>query len=104
MTRTCVRGLSPGVPGVYYCGRAAAGWPESPLANPFVLVRESDRDRVIDRYWRWLEERVAEDDRAVVTALLDLPADAVLACWCPIDRRCHVEAIIEFARRLREAA
>ena len=96
-----VRGLTPGAPGVYYCGRASGGWPASPLANPFVLEREADRDRVIDRYWRWLEERVREDDREVVEALLDLPDDALLGCWCA-PKRCHTEAVIEFARRLRD--
>ncbi len=96
-----VRGLTPGAPGVYYCGRACAGWPESPLANPFVLNFEADRDAVIDRYWLWLEDLVRENDRAVVTALLDLPEDALLGCWCA-PKRCHAEAVMEFARRLRE--
>jgi hypothetical protein len=102
MTRLCVRGVSPGAPGVYYCGRACAGWPESPLANPFVLEREADRDRVIGWYWEWLAERVRDDDREVVAALLGLPDDAQLGCWCDLSKRCHVEAVIEFARRLRE--
>lgn len=101
MTPVNVRGLPPGTPGVYYCGRACNGWPESPLANPFVLTREADRDRVIDRYREWLDERIREDDRTVVTALLDLPDDARLGCWC-VPKRCHVEAIIAAARRLRE--
>lgn len=98
-----VRGLSPGAHGVVYCGRACSGWPESPLANPFVLERESDRARVLSLYQQWLEERVRENDREVITALLELPDDAVLGCWC-FPKRCHCEAIILIATRLREAA
>ena len=40
-------------------------------------------------------------DREVVEALLDLPDDALLGCWCA-PKRCHTEAVIEFARRLRD--
>jgi hypothetical protein len=103
VTPVNVRGLAPGTPGVYYCGRACGGWPESPLANPFVLEREADRDRVIGWYRQWLEEQVRDDNRTVIAALLDIPDDARLGCWCH-PKRCHVDVIIEFARRLREAA
>ena len=30
-----VRGLAPRTPGIVYVGRACAGWPASPLGNPF---------------------------------------------------------------------
>ena len=48
-----------------------------------------------------LVEFGGEDDREVVEALLDLPDDALLGCWCA-PKRCHTEAVIEFARRLRD--
>ena len=96
-----VRGMDPNTPGVIYCGRACGGWPESPLANPFHLEREKDRERVIGLYRQWLQARIAEDDRVIVSALLALPPDAVLGCWCA-PRRCHCDVIIEVASRLRE--
>lgn len=102
MRRVCVRGMAPGAPGVVYCGRACAGWPESPLASPFVLAREADRPKVLAQYRRWLSDKIVADDSAVVPAVRDLPADAALGCWCPLSKRCHCDVIIEFATLLRE--
>lgn len=96
-----VRGMAPNSPGVVYCGRACNGWREGPLANPFVLTRESERSRVLAQYREWLAEQVAGDNREVVAALANLAADATLGCWC-VPRACHCDTIIEFATRLRE--
>jgi hypothetical protein len=105
-----VRGMTPNTPGVTYVGRACRGWPPSVLANLYVMGSEADRPRALSWYRDWLDARIAEDDRAVVSALLDLPADAVLGCWC-VDRdgecpagaeRCHAELVAKAARRLRE--
>jgi hypothetical protein len=96
-----VRGMPPDSPGVVYCGRACAGWSGSPLANPYHLRRESDRAGVIARYRDWLEERIAADDRVIITALLSIHPDAALGCWCS-PKLCHADVIAEVATRLRE--
>lgn len=103
-----VRGLPAGAPGITYLGRACRGWPAHPLANPFVLVGEAERGATLAAYRDWLAAKLAADDRRVVTALLDLPPDAALGCWCltaaaaapPGAERCHCEVVANAWRRL----
>lgn len=107
-----VRGRPSESPGIVYCGRACGGWPASPLANPFPLTRAADRPVVLNQYRAWLWERIAADDRAVVSALLALGEGDTLGCWC-VDRDepapdgeevCHCEIIVKVARLLWSGA
>lgn len=92
-------------PGVVYCGRPTI-W-----GNPFV------GRGAVDAYRRWIEtgERVlfgasSEGDNVECT-WLDSPKSSEinamahtlrgkqLACWCPLDKPCHVDVLCELANR-----
>lgn len=95
-----VKGMPANAPGIIYCGRACGGWPRSPLANPFKLRPGEDRAGAIQSFRGYLRGLVAAGDTEIIAALLSLPADAVLGCWCaPLS--CHCEVIIEVATELR---
>lgn len=85
-----------------YVGRAFAGLPAHPLANPFKISNESERDAAVERYREYalalpdIEQRLAE-----------VWADSEegrfpLACWCcdwrsgePVRVPCHAIVIAE---------
>ena len=96
-----VHGMAPNTPGIVYCGRACGGWPTSPLANPYVLERESDRNKVLSQYRQWLAEQIADGNAEVMVALDDLYDGSVLGCWCS-PKPCHCDTIVEFSTLLRE--
>lgn len=79
-------------PGAQYVARP------SPLGNPFVMARESDRDRVCDQYAVWLHERIAANDPRVMHELRRLfrlhrdTGTLILGCYCA-PKRCHADAI-----------
>ena len=81
-----------------YIGREnkTYGVRESPLANPFPLTRESERDGVIEDYREWLEKSLTEDFvRTEIERLKKIYLDTGelnLVCWC-FPRRCHGEVI-----------
>lgn len=91
-----------------YIGREnkTYGVRESPLANPFPLKKESERDGVIDQYRDWLESVLTVDgeDNPVRIELNRLKkiyrdtGELNLVCWC-FPRRCHGEVIREVIMR-----
>lgn len=70
----------------FYVGRP------SDLGNPFIIGRDGDRGECIQKYRRWLYERIMEEDARVLSALARLDDDATLVCWCAPDD-CHAEVI-----------
>ncbi len=86
----------------FYVGRP------TPLGNPFRLLREEDRDRVVDRYATWLHEQLRRGNREVTRALeelyqtLKLRGNITLLCSCA-PKRCHGEIIAEHLRERGEA-
>jgi hypothetical protein len=94
-----------------YIGREnkTFGVNESPLANPFALKRESERDGVIEEYRVWLEDNLyhrlrsfsAASIRNEIERLKKIYVDTGelnLVCWC-FPRRCHGEVIREIILR-----
>jgi hypothetical protein len=102
-----VRGLRPRAPGVVYVGRACAGWPASPLGNPFRRAVAGSREEAIRRYRAWLRSIVrcalagdplpppeaAAWAELVHLARLAAAGEALtLGCWCaPLP--CHAEVM-----------
>ena len=85
----------------------------SPLANPFRIGRDGDRDTVVDKYAAWLSERISAGDRAVLdelerlTSIAERTGSLTLVCWCPPGARCHgdvIKAAIEGVLRKEEVA
>lgn len=80
--------------GVVYCGRRCAGWAGHPLANPFKLGRDSDRDECIAKYRAWLLARPTLD--ADLAALWEQTrrGELPLGCWCAPEL-CHASVLAE---------
>jgi len=93
-----VAGLPANAPGVVYCGRRTRiGWPQSPLHNPFALVKDGTREQVIAKFRTYLMERIEDGDRKILDALDVLTEDSVLGCWCK-PAACHCDVIAEVWR------
>ena len=62
----------------------------SPLGNPFVMRRESERDEVCEQYVEHLRARpdLVEEARAL--------RGRVLGCWCA-PKRCHGDTLAAIA-------
>lgn len=59
--------------------------------NPWRLHREEEREEIMARYRAWLDQRLAEDP----DFLEPLRQATGLACYCPLDRPCHADIILE---------
>ncbi len=86
---------------VVYIGRRYGGWPESPLGNPFPLVRghtEEQRAEVIRKYRDWLTRQWEVDGPAKAELLrlakLAKAGDLTLGCWCH-PQPCHGDFLRE---------
>ena len=100
-----VRGLTPNSPGVVYCGRACAGWQQSPLHNPVRkgascpvcgrIHREPGDTLTCFRRYLWGQIKRGR----LVKEILALPENAKLGCWCSPDP-CHCEVILRARRWL----
>ena len=74
---------------------------KSPLANPFKVNRESERNVKIEQYQQWLGDRLSDPmgeeseylDRAVSSLLKHRELN--LACWCS-PKKCHAEVVASF--------
>ena len=85
-----------------YCGREnhSFGRSASPLANPFKLRDEADRERVLARYRRWFYSQIedgAPDVADELARLLNLAkaGDLALGCYC-FPKSCHCAVLREF--------
>jgi Domain of unknown function (DUF4326) len=75
--------------GAVYTGRAATGLRRSPYANPFP-VKTYGLAESLRRY------RLHAAGFDAATLRRDL-AGKDLACWCPLDQRCHADVLLELA-------
>lgn len=74
---------------------------QSPLANPYKVNRESEREEKLHLYRTWLEEKLDDPmgdeseylDRAVNVLLKQKEIN--LTCWCS-PKRCHAEVIASY--------
>lgn len=79
-------------PGAVYCGRPTK-W-----GNPFVVGCLSeygdipDSQTAVDFYRAWIDKGLRR------IAMQELRGKQ-LACWCPLDRPCHVDVLCELANQ-----
>lgn len=88
-----------------YIGRGGRGLPNSPLANPYYINVDGNRDKVIEKYRRWLWAKICQHDNAVLSELLYIAnnSDIELVCWCsPLP--CHGDVIINAVNWLVKGA
>lgn len=83
--------------GAVYVGRPTV------FGNPFEMTAETDRAVVVAKY-RALVEAMHHDPGPLGTnfraALAGLRGKD-LACWCPLDRPCHADVLLDVANRPR---
>lgn len=83
-----------------YIGRSAGHRESSPLANPFKISEYGHREQVITLYRKWLNDKVAYRDEAVMAELARLHSIEIqhcelhLVCWCSEHDHCHADIII----------
>jgi Domain of unknown function (DUF4326) len=67
-----------------YIGRAnrAAGFAQSPLANPFRASHYGGRGRTLPHYRNWLWGRILSGDERIINALRAITEDTVLVWYC----------------------
>jgi uncharacterized protein YeaO (DUF488 family) len=95
------------VENVVYIGRTNKTYnlSPSPLANPYVIGRDGDRDEVVEKYRQWLRLNVQrklenpEHGNAAFKELKRLQLKArdnelTLMCWCKSNEKCHGDIII----------
>jgi len=87
---------------VLYIGRynAKSGC-ASPLANPFVIGADGDRDQVIARYRRWLWQQISAKNPAILRELSRINDDTVFVCWCSPEA-CHADVLMDWYRYKKE--
>lgn len=85
--------------GCVYVGRPT--WFGNPFTGP----------GAVDRFRRWLEGRMSTrewcekathirfgfSDRRIVRSMLQKLRGKDLACWCPLDKPCHADVLLELA-------
>jgi hypothetical protein len=77
----------------YYIGRGSI------FGNPFIMKNESDRDKVIEQYKEWLEDRLLEDslqrnEFMKLAERVKNGEDITLVCFCA-PKKCHGDYLKE---------
>jgi hypothetical protein len=67
----------------------------SKWGNPYRIGIDGTREQVIEKYKKWLEEKLKEDP-----TFLDPLKGKILVCWCPLNVPCHADVIDEFLRKV----
>lgn len=86
--------------GVIYVGRNPEKWgfdksssiPE--LANPYIVGVHGERGECVDLYRKWIWKQIRENNRQIVDALLSIPDDCKLICFCAPKKTCHAYVIV----------
>lgn len=88
-----------------YIGRSHNPRFDSPLGNPFPLLKEEDRDYVIELYRNYIYKKIAEGDERIVKELKRIQTlhrknhIVNLVCYCaPL--RCHGDIIKEIVETM----
>lgn len=81
---------------------------ESPLHNPFRLQKHEAKGSTLERYERYLDEKIASNDSVIMAELdrlLDIArrGDLYLGCWCS-PQPCHGDIIRAKLNHLLEAS
>jgi hypothetical protein len=73
---------------------------ESPLANPFHIGKDGSRDKVIEKYRKWLFEQIKNNNRVIMNELGKLAylhtqkKVYYLTCYCK-PKSCHGDVILD---------
>lgn len=74
---------------------------QSPLANPYKVNKESEKEEKIEQYKKWLTEKDSDPMSDQSVEISDLAESLIahktisLSCWCS-PKKCHAEVIASF--------
>lgn len=71
--------------------------------NPFVVGRDGDAAMCVAKYRQWLINTTPEAFAATLDRMRAQLGGKNLACWCPLDRPCHADVLLELANGAVEA-
>jgi hypothetical protein len=77
-------------PNTIYVGRPAK-W-----GNPYTVENSGSRARAVELYQDWLTEQIEIAPENLEEIRRELGGKN-LACWCPLDQPCHVDALLRLA-------
>jgi len=66
----------------------------SKWANPFRVGIDGDRETVVRKFREYAMEKLKEDPN-----WLEPLRGKDLACWCPLDKPCHADVLIELLKK-----
>lgn len=77
---------------------------KSPLANPYVIGRDGDRNQVIELFRQWLWRQIkswqetgrlnpAVEELLMICDRVKKGDDIILTCWCHL-LRCHGDVVV----------
>jgi len=89
-----------------YCGNQVVNLPAHPLANPFKIEADTQKNRIdsLDKYEKWIDGlKNPQRDQWLWETLCDTEGGRIpLACWCgkwngwsPVKPLCHAVVIAE---------
>ena len=61
--------------------------------NPYRMEIDGSREEVVAKYRVWLAEKLENPN------FLDPLKGKDLACWCPLNKPCHADVILEYLKR-----
>lgn len=83
-----------------YIGRKSTklNLPESPLANPFIIGKDGDRNEVVQKYRIWLNQQIQQKTKVYdylinLSKLHQSPDDYYFSCYC-FPQSCHGDIVI----------
>ena len=70
-----------------------------PLGNPFVMKVQSERDESVRLYEEFVKQRMERKDIFGIQFRVWIGEikGKNLACWCPLDKPCHADILLEIA-------
>jgi hypothetical protein len=75
-------------PNTVYVGRPTA------YGNPFYVPRHGDAAKCVSDYRKWIKTNYDESQ-------IEQLRGRNLACWCPLDKPCHADVLLEVANAER---
>ena len=64
------------------------------FGNPFLASSQSDVQRCVDAYRKWIHR---PGQAGILNVAKKLLKGKDLACWCPLDQPCHADVLLEIA-------
>jgi len=78
-------------PNTVYVGRPTKYGNPYKVTSFSLKIKGMDRENAIRMYGLWLSQKLIEDPH-----FLDSLKGKDLACWCPLDKPCHADVLLNF--------